>query len=577
MGGLLLRLKSWWDGADKNQRTITVVGGGFLILLIVATYMFASKPRMGLLASGLAGADQGKVMQELQKEGVPCEIDTEGNVQVPVDRIPELRAKLMAAGMPIEVSHSSDDDFKNLSYMSTPEVERERLKAILEDRLQQTIQTMDGIDSASVHIALADDTAFVGDQHTSSASVTLHEKPGSLISREQARGIALMVASAVPELDVNNVTVLNSEGEPLIDPDDQTSPSSKVAMKLETERAEAKRRERELQAKLDQVFGAGATVASVDLQLDFKTEQYTEVKRTPSKPLVTTDDTETMTGGAAPGLTGGTSGAGANTTGAPATAPGAGTAQPGSRAYQNEHSEKQYVMTERTTQADDPAGRLKSMSISVLVDQDRVKDVKAVQAYLDAYLAPLKTTDPTGFAATVTSTKFDTTAAQAAKDAEGAAASHDKIQQVLSMLPIGALVVVAAMVLKSLGRFARTSTLAITTADGQVIPLPADGLPMPAEMLAQYNEGGARQNNSASNAPVRAQAPQREHDDPITQISRRPHPMEDDDDFDQEVEVAGIKKKVNIPLEQIKKMADKRPEFVATLIKGWLMSDGTAK
>jgi flagellar biosynthesis/type III secretory pathway M-ring protein FliF/YscJ len=71
MGGLLLRLKSWWDGADKNQRTITIVGGGFLIFLVVVTYLFTSKPRMGLLATGLTPAQMGAVDQELSKEGIP--------------------------------------------------------------------------------------------------------------------------------------------------------------------------------------------------------------------------------------------------------------------------------------------------------------------------------------------------------------------------------------------------------------------------------------------------------------------------------------------------------------------------
>ena len=108
MGGILLRIRSWWDGADKTQRTVAVVGGGFLAFLVFATYLFASKPRMGLLAGGLNGSEQGSVVQELQKMGVPYEMDMSGNINTPVDRIPELRAKLMSAGkLPFRAAKTS--------------------------------------------------------------------------------------------------------------------------------------------------------------------------------------------------------------------------------------------------------------------------------------------------------------------------------------------------------------------------------------------------------------------------------------------------------------------------------------
>lgn len=559
MGGLLLRLKSWWDGADKSQRTVTVVGGGFLVFLVVVTYMFASKPHMGILASGLTPSEQGIAAKDLQKMGVPYEMDQQGNLSVPVDRIAETRSNLEMAGH-LPVGHgASDTDLSKLSAMTSPSVEREQLKANAEAKLAQTIESIDGVASASVHLALGDDSPFASDKKGASASITLHEKPGAIITSGQARGIARMVASAVPNLELNNVTVLNSQGEPLVDPDDQTSASSKVAQKLSTERSEAKRRERELQMKLDQVFGAGTTVASVDVEIDFKAEQYRKIERVPSKPLTTAETNETMAGGLAGVNGGGIPGTATNTGGAPAAPAAASTS--GGSGYTSKQAEKQYLVNETDTTGENPAGNLKRMSIGVLIDEKLKDQQPAVEEFVKGYMGPLAN-DTANFTYKVTETKFDTTAADAAKKAVGAAGTHDMIQQALSILPIAALVIVAMMVLKSVTKFAQTQTLAYTTADGQVIPLPSNGLPLDAATLAAYEKKHAHGHHSA--VVLEGASPE--------EIQAALHSKTEDDEED--IEVAGIKRKVHIPLEQIKKMADERPEMVATLIKSWMVMDG---
>ena len=560
MGGILLRIKSWWDGADKGQRTVTVVGGGFLVFLVVVTYMFASKPHMGLLASGLSPAEQGIAAKDLQKMGIPYEMDQQGNLNVPTDRIAETRSNLEMAGH-LPVSHgNADTDLSKLSAMTSPSVEREQLKANAEARLAQTIEGLDGIATASVHLALGDESPFASDKKGASASVTLHEKPGALITAGQARGIARMVASAVPNLELANVTVLNSQGEPLVDPDDQTSASSKVAMKLDTERKEAKRRERELQMKLDQVFGVGTTVVDVNVELDFKAEQYRKIERVPSKPLTTAETNETMSGDTTGTNGGGLAGAPANAGAAPTAAATTGSG----KAYVSKQAEKQYLVNETDTTGEDPAGKLKKMSIGVMIDSERIKDKTKVEEFVASYLGPLAK-DPANFTSSVTETKFDTTAADAAKKAIGAAGSRDMMQQALSILPIAALIIVAMMVLKSVTKFAQTQTLAFTTADGQVIPLPSNGLPMSHEAMAAYAEGHKKSGGHASsNLVLEGATP----DEIQAALHGRSEHEEDD------IEVAGIKKKVHIPLEQIKKMADERPEMVATLIKSWMVMDG---
>ncbi len=558
MGGILERIKSWWDGAEKSQRTIATVGGGFLAFLIVVTYMFASRPHMGLLAAGLSSAEQGTVVMELQKQGVAYDMDASGNISVPSDKIAELRAKLIMKGTMPATGHTGvDPDLANMSVMSTPRVEKERLKGIAEARLAENIASLDGVSSASVHLALADDSPFVSEKKAATASVIVFGKGDGSLGKEQAHGIALLVASSVPDLDPSGVTVVDGHGNVINDPGDQASPSGKVSNKLETEKLEARRREREIQSKLDAVFGAGQTLATVNLEIDFKGEKFTSDTHTPVQPVETSSTVEKMSGGGTAGGTGGASGVGTNAAAA-AAAPTAVTGGPdkANSGYENKSTNTTYVMDEKHSEGEDPAGNLKSMAISVLVNSDKIKDPKPVQDWITNYLG-VKATDK-NFTANVVSTKFDTTAATDAAKAASAASTRDRMQQIFSLLPIVALVGVALMVIKALGKFAKGGQpLMVATGDGRTIALPSGGINVSAEGLAQ--NGGTL--TMANGQPVATGG--------LPRLARGLGGEEEEGDY----EVDSIKRKINVPLEQIKKMSSDRPEVVAMLIRTWLMEE----
>src|SRR5688572_25279782 len=99
MGGILLKLRTWWETADRTQRVVTVFGSALLVILLFGTMMFASRPKMALAYGGLTPADQGKVVAEIQKIGIPVEYDLMGNVRVPSDRVAEAQAMLAKNGV----------------------------------------------------------------------------------------------------------------------------------------------------------------------------------------------------------------------------------------------------------------------------------------------------------------------------------------------------------------------------------------------------------------------------------------------------------------------------------------------
>ncbi|HZH98345.1 MAG TPA: flagellar M-ring protein FliF C-terminal domain-containing protein, partial [Fimbriimonadaceae bacterium] len=479
---------------------------------------------------GLSAAEVGNVTQEIQKLGIPVEFDLQGNVLVPSEKVAEVRAKLAVAGKLPSTGHIGNAELGKLGMMMTPSVERERLKTILEGELAQSVEAIHGVASARVHITLGDQSLYATEKKPATASIFVAEDAGAGLGPEQARAVATLVANAVTGLEPKNVFVTDNTGRALWDGSEQEGSSAIAAKKLEAEVSEARRRERELQQKLDSTFGRGNTMVTVNLELDFDKRRTERSVVTPTKPLVKTETKETL-------------GRASTNPGPGGVAPNSGEVSPsstddqsygGSTSYEVRGEDKENTFTEVA------AGQVKSMSIAVLVNEKK-GIAEDVESFVAGYLGP-KIQDPEHFSQTVTEVQFDETAATQAKAAEQAALSRDRMQQIFSMLPIGALVLVAFMVIRAVNKAAKSQNVLMTA-------LPGGGL-MPAGVGA-LSEGDQT------------------HPEVITgaELSRALAVQETEE------EIGEIAEKVNKPLEQIKKMSTEKPENVALLIKSWMLEE----
>lgn len=538
MGGILLKLRTWWETADRTQRSVTLIGGGFLLLLLLGTYYFASKPKMEMAFGGLSPAEQGNVVEEIQKMGVPVEFDLSGNVLVPSAKVSEVKMRLATAGKLPSASHWGYGDLEKFNMMSTPKVEQERLKSIMEGELAKTIESLDSVQNARVLITLGSDSPFATEKLPPTASVTISPKGDFGVTRESAKSIARLVANAVPGLDTKHVTVVDKNLQPIWLGDDETGAHGLASERLQSEVVEAKRRERELQQKLDYFFGPGATMVTVDLRLNFDTETENRTEPILSKvPVV--EAKEKMAKGVSDEAAEGIAGTGSNVPDgaptAPPTTPPATTnsSEPG---YVNQT--KEYAVGERKTQTAKSPGDVRSMSITVLVDKNKVEDSAAVGNYVKGYLGP-KATDTENFSATITEVERKPDLDKAAQEAVAGSQGRERLQQVFSLLPVLALLIVGFIVVKSIAKAAKAQNVLVAALPG--------GRMMPMAL------------------------PEPNADPKVEMIEARPAPALEapfeDDDYPE------ITTKVNKPLEQIKKMTGDRPDVVAMLIKSWLLED----
>lgn len=569
MGGFLLRLKNWWKAADKTQKLVTVFGGGSLIVLLIGTFLFASKPKMEILFSNLSPEDTGNIAMELEAMGIPADFDDNGNLSVPSSKRALAKANLAMKGkLPRGTGQFGTQALKEMSPFGDPKVQTEQLKSIAEGELAQSIEFFDGVDSANVQITPAVDSPFESEKKPAQANVTISEKVGGIINEDQARAMANLVASAVPGLDKTKVTIFTRTGRALWDGQDMETGSTRALNKLDMEKAEARKRRDQIQDALNRMLGAGNAIAMVDVTLD--TNEKVETSRTvrPTKPLVSKSIDEGGSSGASSG--GGIpSGTAANATDAPVAGSIGGGG--GGATYSQAQKGVEYAADITDTTVKHGVGELKSMALTVLVNKtDKIivnpdDPNDPVVSLANSFLGP-RATDTENFSAKVVTYPFDTSQAEAAKKAEAAAASSGRMQQILSILPIAALIVVGLLVVKSIGKLAaRPPTPMLAAAGGPLLSMAPDGaaaLHAPAKAL------------SAASLALPDIVKQKALEAGITEEQLHAAMEEAGEAGISLDDIPSIKAKVNVPLEQIKRMAHERPETVAMLIKSWLIEEG---
>ncbi|CAN7715443.1 flagellar basal-body MS-ring/collar protein FliF [Bosea sp. LjRoot9] len=185
--------------------------GLFVFGAIGASAYYLSRPEMSVLYSGLQREDVNRIGAALQEAGVVFDVNAEGSqILVKPSQAGQARMLLAEKGLPRSTSGGYElfDKLGSLGLTSFMQ-EITRVRA-LEGELARTIQLMRGVKAASVHLVLADKGSFRRDQQPASASVVVRTETSGAGNIAQA--VRHLVASAVPGLTTEKVTVLNTDG-----------------------------------------------------------------------------------------------------------------------------------------------------------------------------------------------------------------------------------------------------------------------------------------------------------------------------------------------------------------------------
>lgn len=259
-----------------------------LLLAIVMTAVLAAglgtkwvtKPDMGLLYSNLDPEEAGKIIDKLGEKNIPYDLNANGtSVYVPKKQISQARLDLAKDGLPGS-SRSGYGIFDNEKIGISPFVQGVNLKRALQDELAMSIQLIDGISHARVHLVSPKQSMFAVRKQNSSASIILKLRGGYRMSGLNIAAITHLVAGSVEGLKSENVTVVDSQGRLLSSESGNIIASGAGTVQDYKERVELYL-SNQVQDMLATVLGPGRSTVKVSAVIDMTTSNT--VTKTPDK------------------------------------------------------------------------------------------------------------------------------------------------------------------------------------------------------------------------------------------------------------------------------------------------------
>lgn len=382
---------------------LLLVGIAAAVAAGVGVVLWSKEPTYSLLYGNLGQQDAAQVVQALQAAGIEYKLDDNGAVTVPAEKVHDARLKLAGQGLP-----EGDGGFavitKDPGFGVSQFMEGARYQHALETELARTIANLQPVEAARVHLALPRQSAFVRDRRPPSASVLLQLKPGRRLESEQTTAIVNLVASSIPELEATQVTVVDQQGRLLSSPDSHDEFAVR-GKQLEMARAMEERYTQRIEELLAPLVGPGRVRAQVVADVELSTTEEAREQYRPDSQVVRSEQTaeETSRTGAGPQ---GVPGALSNQPPTPGVAlpPGVPAAGAGAQAAQaqaaqaapeaaatptppdntSKQATRNYEIDRTVAYTKQPAGRLKRLTVAVLVDNLRTpaEDGKIVETAL---------------------------------------------------------------------------------------------------------------------------------------------------------------------------------------------------
>lgn len=207
----------------KRLTGIGVVFVGLVAAILIGINTILA-PTYTALYRDLSPTSASRIVTSLEQAGFRVSLSTDGSVvSIPKEDIPRARMLLADVGLPADGMPGWElfDETSGMGMNSFLQ-KVNRLRA-LEGELARSVQTIDGIEAARVHLVLPEREAFSRSRPEPSASVIIKHRRGGEINRRQGMAIRALVASAVPDLSPQKVTVLSATGETILAEDETTS------------------------------------------------------------------------------------------------------------------------------------------------------------------------------------------------------------------------------------------------------------------------------------------------------------------------------------------------------------------
>ena len=373
MGAVALQsLVSFLKGLGAARLTAMVAVAAALIGFFGFVIMRVTTPQMTTLFTDLSFEDSSGIIKELERQAIPFELRNDGAViMVPKDKVTRLRMKLAEGGLPKGGGVGYEIFDKSDALGTTSFVQNINHLRALEGELARTIQAIDRIQAARVHLVLPERPLFARETPEPSASIVLRVR--GALEAQQIRAIRHLVASAVNGLKPQRVSIVDETGQLLAD---GAGGDADNAIGDERRASFEKRMRSQIEAIVSSVVGAGR--ARVELSADFDYNKITQTsdRFDPEGRVLRSSQTREE------------SSATVDSNGQVTVANDLPGAQTGTAANPRDQSKKteetnNYEISRTTKTEVTEVGRVNRISVAVLVDGSYSKNEKGELAYTE--------------------------------------------------------------------------------------------------------------------------------------------------------------------------------------------------
>ena len=229
--------KQRWKSTSRKIKTL--LGAGVVTVVVVLAILFAvvSNQPYATLFSGLSQTDMSAILAYLSDNGITQYKVEDDTILVPESQEAALKAQVLQAGYPSS-GYSYDTYFDHAGSLTTePERNQVTLYA-LQDRMQAVICNFDGVKDAAVFLTPGEDHTYVLDSSNkveATATVTVTMEDGKTLTDNQVKAIRNLVSNGLAGLNVENVSIEDTYGNPytVADGFDDLQDTSELKLKLE--------------------------------------------------------------------------------------------------------------------------------------------------------------------------------------------------------------------------------------------------------------------------------------------------------------------------------------------------------
>jgi len=349
---------------SPQQKRLVFIGLPLFGAIAYAAFFIFDRMNYGPLFTNLAPQDGAAIVKELDAAKIPYTLSGGGAIiEVPRGLVYQTRLKLAGKGVPAG-GGVGFEIFEKTSFGVSEFTQQVNYLRALQGELARTVNSIAAVQSSRIHLAIPSRTNFLGPEEKPSASVVVDLRPGYQLSGDQVQGIVNLVASSVPKLSADKVTVIDSSGRPLKEivlasAGSEAEKFNALKIKYEQEM------QRRVETLLEPVLGPGKAVVRANVLLNLQETQMTKEEFDPENRIVRSQrqvfDEGSAKGGGAPGVQ-------ANIPGGDA----AKTAAPGGPKRGSEIVT--YEIGHTVSKIAEPRGQIQKLSVAVLVDGKYEKD-----------------------------------------------------------------------------------------------------------------------------------------------------------------------------------------------------------